>query len=261
MKDACFKQLPQDFPWRDRLHFYDTLPSTNTRAKELAEAGCPTGTVVMAASQTAGRGRMGRRFASPGACGLYLSVVLRPQGALPMHLTCAAGVAAMEAVKKTCGIRPGLKWINDLCWENRKLGGILTEGSLQGANPYLVVGIGINCRTPDQGYPEEIAQIAVSLSEACGEDVDPGKLAGALLVQLEKMWRDLFCRKDDLMASYRDNCITLGKEIQVIRGECVRPGKALTLSDDGALLVEYPDGSQELVNSGEVSVRGMYGYL
>lgn len=261
MKEKILSYLPGDYPWQDRLHCYESLSSTNTLAKKLVEEGCPTGTVVIASAQTAGRGRMGRQFASPEGCGLYLSFVLRHQGQVPMHLTCAAGVAAVQAVEKVCRIRPSIKWINDLCWEKRKLGGILTEGCPQGENPYFVVGIGINCRTPEGGYPPEIASVAASLSDVCGRDISPAVLAAALLQELQKMTETLFSEKEEIMTAYKENCITLGKDIQVIGGDTVRCAKAVDLSEDGALVVEYPDGSRQAVQSGEVSVRGMYGYL
>ena len=261
MKNTILKHLPREFPWADRLHCYESLPSTNTLAKELAESGCPTGTVVIAGSQSAGRGRMGRSFSSPNGCGLYFSLVLRTGGKIPMHLTCAAGVAAAKAVEKVCGFRPGLKWINDLCFGNRKLGGILTEGAPLGEDPYFVVGIGINCRTPKDGYPEAIKEIATSLSDACGKDVSPESLAAALMEELFLVSETLETEKAGIMAFYEENCITLGKEIQVIKGDSVRPAKAISLDENGGLMVEYPDGTQETVNSGEVSVRGMYGYL
>lgn len=261
MKNKILSLLPGDFPWQDRLYYYEELSSTNTLAKELAEAGCKSGTVVIAGRQSAGRGRMGRRFSSPEGCGLYLSVVLRPEGEVPMHLTCAAGVAAANAVEKVCTIRPGIKWINDLCYERRKLGGILTEGAPLGEHPYFVVGIGINCRTPKEGFPEEIAKIATSLSDVCGEDVAPEKLAAALILELFCMEKTLYSEKSSIMAKYSEDCLTLGKDVQVIRGDKVRPAKALCLTGDGALVVRYSDGTEEAVNSGEVSVRGMYGYL
>ena len=260
MKNKILSLLPENFPWRDRICCYEETSSTNTVAKELAEAGCPEGTVVIAGRQSAGRGRMGRSFSSPRGCGLYFSVVLRPEG-IPMHLTCAAGVAAVKAVEKVCGIRPGIKWINDLCFETRKLGGILTEGAPLGKDPYFVVGIGINCRTPEDGYPEEIKNIATSLSRVCGKEISPEEMAAALIQELFTISQTLETEKSNIMSYYEENCITLGKDIQVIRGDTRRPAKAISVTEDGALAVQYDDGSRETVNSGEVSVRGMYGYL
>ena len=264
MKEEILSKLSAECPWRDTLHWYPDIDSTNTQAKLLAKAGAPHGTVLIAGHQTGGRGRMGRTFQSPDGQGVYLSVILRPNcmPAQLMHLTCAAGVAMMQAVEAVSGIRPQMKWINDLVVDCKKLGGILTEMSVdKGLVDYAVVGIGINCLQQPEDFPPEIAGLATSLSLAAGHPITPAKLAAAMVEALWKMDRTLFSEKDQLMAEYKENCITLGKEIQVIRQEHIRRGKALDLDAEGGLLVQYEDGSTETVSSGEVSVRGMYGYL
>ena len=251
-------------PWRDTLYWYSSIDSTNTKAKLLARDGAPGGTVLIAGHQTGGRGRMGRVFQSPGGMGVYLSVILRPDCTPDklMHLTCAAGVAMMKAVEKVSGIRPQMKWINDLVVDGKKLGGILTEMSVdKGIVEYAVVGIGINCLQKPEDFHPEIQNLATSLSMASGRTIEPAKLAAAMAESLWEMDAVLMEKKAQLMAEYKANCMTLGKEIQVIRGDSVRPGKAIDLDDDGGLLVEFPDGSSQIVASGEVSVRGMYGYL
>jgi len=264
MKEQILSKLSAECPWRDTLHWYPDIDSTNTQAKLLAKAGAPHGTVLIAGHQTGGRGRMGRTFQSPDGQGVYLSVILRPNcmPAQLMHLTCAAGVAMMQAVEAVSGIRPQMKWINDLVVDRKKLGGILTEMSVdKGLVDYAVVGIGINCLQQPEDFPPEIAGLATSLSLAAGHPITPAKLAAAMVEALWKMDRTLFSEKAQLMAEYKENCITLGKEIQVIRQEQIRRGKALDLDAEGGLLVQYEDGSIETVSSGEVSVRGMYGYL
>ena len=124
MKDKILHHLTTECPWRDTLYWYDTIDSTNTRAKQLAKEGAPHGTVLIAGHQTGGRGRMGRTFQSPAGAGVYLSVILRPncEPAQLMHLTCAAGVAMMDAVEAVSGIRPQVKWINDLVIHSKKTG-------------------------------------------------------------------------------------------------------------------------------------------
>lgn len=264
MKEKILQNLDAECPWRGTLHWYSTIDSTNTRAKAMARDGAPHGTVLIASHQTGGRGRMGRTFLSPEGMGIYLSVILRPncEPARLMHLTCAAGVAMMEAVEQVSGIRPQVKWINDLVIGTKKLGGILTEMSLdKGLVDYAVIGIGINCLQQETDFPPEIASLATSLSLAAGKRIAPEKLAAAMMEALWKMDQILFAKKAQLMARYKENCITLGKQIQVLRGEEVRPGKAYDLDEEGGLWVEYPDGQRECVASGEVSVRGMYGYV
>ena len=264
MKEKILQNLTTECPWRDTLYWYDTIHSTNTQAKQLAKEGAPHGTVLIAGHQSGGRGRMGRSFASAEGMGVYLSVILRPDCAPDqlMHLTCAAGVAMLEAVENTCGLQPQIKWINDLVVGKQKLGGILTEMSLDnGMVDYAVIGIGINCLQTAQDFPPELRDLAISLTMATEQTVLPEKLAAAMIESLWKMSLQLFSQKASLMERYKRHCITLGKEIQVLRADSVRPGKAIDLDDDGGLLVEYPDDTVETISSGEVSVRGMYGYL
>ena len=131
----------------------------------------------------------------------------------------------------------------------------------KGLVQYAVIGIGINCLQQEGDFPPEIAGLATSLSLAAGRSVKPEVLAAAMVEALQKMSLRLFCEKGKIMEAYKQNCITLGKEIQVLRADTVRPGMAIDLDEDGGLLVQYPDGSEETVSSGEVSVRGMYGYV
>ena len=264
MTDKIRTYLNAECPWADTLHWCSTINSTNTRAKELARNGAPQGTVLIAGHQTGGRGRMGRTFQSPEGMGVYLSLILRP-GCKPeelMHLTCATGVAMAGAVEKVSGIRPGLKWINDLVVGSKKLGGILVEMSVdKGLVDYAVIGIGINCLQKPGDFHPDIAELATSLSLEAGKNIPPEALAAAMVEALWKMSGVLFTQKTQLMGLYREGCVTLGKDIQVLRGDAVRPGKAVDLDMDGGLVVAYPDGTVETVSSGEVSVRGMYGYL
>ena len=262
--DMLTNLLPQDHPWGKSIYYYHTLPSTNTLAKHLAAQGAAEGTVIIAGEQTAGRGRLGRSFSSRSGLGLYLSVILRP-GCKPeklMHLTCTAGLAAADAVEEAAGIRPGIKWANDLVHDGRKLGGILTELGFdsQGNVAWAVVGIGINCLHKAEDFPQDLGGIAASLAMATGRQIAPLSLAKALTARLEAMARQL-SDAGAIMARYRENCLTLGREICVVRGDEKRCGTAVTVEDDGALLVRYADGTTQAVASGEVSIRGMYGYL
>jgi BirA family biotin operon repressor/biotin-[acetyl-CoA-carboxylase] ligase len=240
------------------VHYFESLDSTNTYAKKLAAEGAPHGTAIVANTQTAGRGRLGRSFSSPAGMGVYMSIVLRPQctPAELMHLTCTVGVAVCDAVEKAYGFRPGIKWINDLVVKNRKLGGILTELSItpKGMVDYAVVGIGINCNQVN--FPEEIAHLACSAATILGKAVDRQPLIDALLAGLPTMTAS----PETIMPRYRADCVTLGKAVRVIRGDTCRTGTALEILEDGALLVRFDEGNTEAVNSGEVSVRGLWDY-
>ena len=246
------------------LHCLETIDSTNTYAKKLAMSGAPDGTVVIANDQTAGRGRMGRTFQSPKDKGIYLSVLLRPEMEPQrlMPVTAMAGIAVADAVEAVCGVRPGLKWPNDPVIGNKKLCGILTEMSLEGETgrvQYLVLGIGINVGQAD--LTEDVAAIATSLSAYLGRPVSRPQLAAALIKELEKLYETL--KDGDLsryLAAYRRDCVNLGKTVQLL-GEDREVVTAVDIDGEFGLVVRTADGTEKTVRSGEVSVRGMYGYV
>lgn len=264
MKTQILSALGAGHPWAQTLQYHDCVESTNDLAKHLAAGGAPHGTVIMAGKQTQGRGRLGRTFQSPDNMGIYLSVILRPdcEAAQLMHLTCAVAVAMCDAVEATTGYRPGVKWINDLVAQKRKLGGILTELSLSagGKVSYAVVGIGINCHQSAGDFPAELADIAVSLDAVTGKRTDRAVLAANMVKELEQLSKILLTEKSSIMEQYRTDCVTLGQEVCVIRADETLPGTAVSLDDEGALTVRYPDGSEAQVSTGEVSVRGLFGY-
>lgn len=263
MKTKIQNYLPGDHPWQNHIQWFDTIDSTNTRLKELAQQGAPHGTVLIADCQTGGRGRLGRRFQSPGSMGVYMSVLLRyptSPDAL-MHLTCAAAVAACDAVEKATGLRPGIKWTNDLVHKKRKLAGILTELVLLPGETAAVIGIGVNCCQTLADFDPEIQGFAGSLSMVTGKPIDRAQVAAQLIEAFSRMDKDLFACKETLIKRYEANCITVDKDISLVRGEEVRHGHATGIASDGALLVRFPDGHIEAIASGEVSVRGMYGYI
>lgn len=265
MEKAVLSALAEAYPWKDRLRYYPVIGSTNDHLKILARQGAPEGTAVLAGSQTAGHGRMGRSFHSPEGKGVYLSLLLRP-GCEPkelMHLTCAVAVAMCDAVEKASGIRPGIKWTNDLVYGGKKLGGILTElgFTAQGMVDYAILGIGINCSHQPEDFPAELRGIAASVNMVGLRKTEPAELAAAMLEALHTMSCRLLTEKEAMLARYREDCITLGQEISVVRPGSVRHGKAVALDAEGALVVAFSDGSVETVNAGEVSIRGMYGYV
>lgn len=265
MKQEILSNLSPLYPWGDRLQYFDEIGSTNDLLKAMAKAGAPEGTAIVAGFQTNGHGRLGRTFLSPKDAGVYLSILLRPNCAPTevMHLTCATAVAMCSAVEQAAGFRPGIKWTNDLVYQKRKLGGILTELGLspQGMVSYAIIGIGINCSQQMQDFAPEIRDMAGSLSMVTGKPVSRAKVASAMLEALQDMNTTLLTGKASMMDAYRKNCMTVGMDISLLRGEEVRHGKALDVDEEGALVVRFTDGHTEHVNSGEVSVRGMYHYL
>lgn len=249
------------------LRCFDTLDSTNLRAKQLGMEGAPDGTVVTADLQTAGRGRMDRSFQSPRGKGVYLTALLRPN--LPperlLPVTAMAGVAVCGAVESLCGVRPGLKWPNDPVLEGRKLCGILTELSLEGETgrvQYLVLGIGVNVGQTAEDFSPEVAEMATSLSMALGHPVFRPALAAAEIRALDRLYADLLAGNlAPYLAACRRDCVNLGRTVQLISPDGTREtARALDIDDDFGLVVRTEAGGVKTVRSGEVSVRGMYGY-
>ena len=253
MEASIHALLPQEFPWD--IRYIETIGSTNTALRD-----APHGSVLIAGQQTGGRGRMGRSFHSPRDKGLYLSVLLRPQckAVELMHLTCAAAVAAAEALPANTGI----KWTNDLVVGKKKLGGILTELSLNpdGTVKWAIIGIGINRAQGLEDFPPELRSIATSLALESDTVPTAPELAAAVILSLKAMYDTLLTGKEEMLRRYRSRCVTLGQEISVVRGEEIRHGTALDVDAEGALVVRFTDGHTEAVSSGEVSIRGMYGY-
>lgn len=265
MKNEILSFLSPQYPWGEILTYLPETDSTNTQLKRLAREGAPQGTALVSGHQTVGRGRKGRSFFSPEGVGIYLSILLRPrcEAAELMHLTCAAGVAMCDAMEGIAGQRPGIKWTNDLVCGKRKLGGILTELGFtsQGGLDYAIIGIGINCCQQKEDFPPEIRDMAGSLAMMSGQEVNRAQVAAAMLEALFQMNETLLTGKERMFHQYRKDCVTLGRDVSLVCGEEVRHAHALTVDDSGALVVRFPDGHLETVNSGEVSVRGMYGYL
>ena len=247
------------------LRCFDTLDSTNIRAKQLAQEGAPDGTVVTADLQTAGRGRMDRSFQSPRGKGVYLTALLRPNLPPERLVTAMAGVAVCDAVEELCGVRPGLKWPNDPVLGGKKLCGILTELSLEGETgrvQHLVLGIGVNVGQRAEDFSPEVAEMATSLSMALGRSVSRPALAAAEIRALDRLYARLLA--GDLTAdleAYRRSCVNLGKTVQLISPDGTREtAQALDIDRDFSLVVRTGTGETKTVRSGEVSVRGMYGY-
>jgi len=176
------------------VHRFRTLPSTNDTAAALARDGAPAGTVVMAEEQTAGRGLRGRSWYSAGGLGLYVSIVLRPAAETLPLLPLAAGLAARDAIERTAGLSPGLKWPNDLFWEGRKLGGILCRSVFAaGGFEFAVAGIGINVGHGRNDFPSNLRGLAVSLRMATGRTVDREALLEAVVSSMER-WNQILAR-------------------------------------------------------------------
>ena len=250
---------------RKEIYRYPELDSTNLECRRLAQTGASHGTVVIADHQTAGRGRLGRSFESPAGLGLYLSILWRPHCAPEklLPLTALAAVAARRAIRRVCGIDCAVKWPNDLVLRGKKVAGILTESVLGVTSMVdsVIVGIGINLRQRPGDFSFDVAAIASSLETESGTSVDGAALADALITELDVLYADVLPHPERWLTEYRGACLNLGREVQVIFPDGTRRrAEALDIDERFGLTVQYPEGAVETLRSGEVSVRGLYGY-
>ncbi|HEY9756129.1 MAG TPA: biotin--[acetyl-CoA-carboxylase] ligase [Oculatellaceae cyanobacterium] len=237
---------------------WDTIDSTNTRAKELAAQGAPNGTLILARKQTAGRGRLGRIWESPLDAGVYMTLLLRPQEKpiyeMPL-LTIAAGVAAARAIEQVASVRIGLKWVNDMVLDGRKLGGILAESSGALA-PYVVLGMGINLKLETANLADELKSKVASLHEFAKDEIDPSRLAATIWSQFEQLWQPLQSGQcQQILGAWRDYSVTIGQKIRATIGEKTLEGLAVDVTDSGALKVIQDDGTVIELTAGEIQIR------
>lgn len=237
--------------------------STNQTVKMLAEQGASHGTLVVAERQVSGRGRRGRPWHSPKGSGIWMSILLRPQ-IHPMSasmLTLVAAMAVYDAISSRvegCAI----KWPNDIVINGRKVCGILTEMSSELDNiHYVVIGIGINVNTDD--FPEDIAAVAASMHVITGEYYKRAEIIADVWKSFEKYY-DQFLQTENLslmVESYNQRLVNMGRKVYIEERGSQYEGTACGIDSEGALLVEKTDGTRTAVISGEVSVRGVLGYV
>ncbi len=241
------------------LEVLSDVDSTNNYLKVHAPE-LPAWHAVLAGSQSAGRGRLGRRFISPAGSGIYLSVLLRPQltAGQAVRITTAAAVAACRAIEACLGESPQIKWVNDVYLRGKKTCGILTEASIDlesGGLDWVIMGIGFNVYEPDGGFPADIKDIAGPIAAERCRDLR-SRLAAAFLCRFYDICTDL--NAAGIAEEYRRRSMLIGKQINVIRGGSARPATALDIDGECRLLVRYEDGTEEALSSGEVSVRAAH---
>ena len=239
--------------------YYDEIESTNVEAKTLANSGAPEGAVVIAEAQTAGRGRLGRRWTSPAGKGLLFSVLLRP--ALPMSevhlLTLVAACAAAEAIESRAAAPIRIKWPNDLFIGDRKVGGILLEvAGEQDEVDWVVVGIGINVNTEYSELPVALRRTATSLKIAGGEPIDRSELLARLLLALDAHYAEAVADGfEPALSDFRRRDYLLSKGVSVQTREGPVAGRAAGIDERGALLVELPQRQIRRFHSGDVTLQ------
>lgn len=241
------------------VYYYDSLASTNREARALASGGAPDGSLVVAEEQTGGRGRLGRGWFSPRGLGVWCSLVLRPEidpGKAP-PVTMLTAVAVSAAVEKVTGVRPGIKWPNDLLAGGKKLCGILTEmdAEMEKVN-FLVVGIGLNVNIPMETFPEELRGTATSLYLAGGRRVSRQEVLQQLLREFEDCYRTwLHSGFGPVLEEWKRRCVTLNCPVRVSTPRDSWEGWAEDVDAGGALVLRMPDGSRQRFMAGEVSLR------
>ena len=248
--------LNEDLKDKIIIEVLEKTTSTNTIIRQRADKS-PEGLVVVAEEQSEGRGRLGRSFFSPGGTGLYISLLLRPEiePSEAVMITTAAAVAVCEALEKVGADTPQIKWVNDVFVKGKKVCGILTEASF---NPesrklqYAVLGVGINMYEPEGGFPDEIKNIAGSVFSETRENLRDMVTAYFLNSFMEYYYK---LSQKEFLKKYTERCFVLGKEINVICGDCVRGAKALSLDESLGLNVEYDNGEKAVLSSGEISIR------
>ena len=242
-------------PYPAPVHVYDTLESSNRTAKLLALDGAPHGTLVLTAHQSAGRGRLGRKFESPAGKGVYCSILLRPElpAASAQTATIRAAVAVCRAVQKLCGLELAIKWVNDLYYQGKKVCGILTEAGTDlesGRLEWLVVGIGLNLTATAEDFPPELAAKAGSLYPGGPAPVSRAALAGAIGRELLALCPGFAC-----LDEYRARCFVPGHWVTVCTGTETYAAQALSIDDTGRLVVQREGGRTEALRCGEVTIR------
>jgi len=236
---------------------FDKVTSTNDIAKSLAENGTAEGTIVLAAEQTAGRGRMGRTFYSPKRDGLYISLILRPQTAVKDAglITACAAVAARRSVLELTGVPVDIKWVNDLLFCEKKLCGILAEGqfSSQGELAFMILGLGINLRRPASGYAAEIDGKTVSLQEIASDtEFDSTAVASSFVKAFGNLYKNL--PDISFLKEYKEASCILHKEISFFRNGEQCFGRAIDIDEQARLEVVTKEGTHLFLASGEVSL-------
>lgn len=243
---------------------YESVDSTNSAAKRLAEEGAIHGTLVTAGAQLTGKGRRGRSWASPANKNVYMSLLLRPEfpPVKASMLTLLTALAVAIACENVTGLKTAIKWPNDIVVNGKKICGILTEmnAEIDYVN-YIVIGIGINVNV--ESFPEELLKTATSLLIEKKEQINRSRLIAAVLQHFEQVYEN-FCKTLDLSAlkmEYEKRLVNLGKEVKVLDPVMEYTGIAKGITNGGELIVTREDGTDKQVYAGEVSVRGLYGYV
>jgi len=238
------------------IHLFPEIASTNTLAMEMATAGAPEGTVVIAERQTAGKGRLGRKWISPKG-NLYLSVILRPH--VPMHraplVTLMGAVAVASAIRTTCNLKAGIKWPNDILLSGKKVCGLLTEMSAeQDRIRHLVLGIGVDVNMDPEELPAGIQGLATTLAREAGAAINRTALLQQVLRDLELWYRAFLENHSAIINEWGAMNVTVGNRVAVGGAGEVLEGLAQGIDHEGRLLLRLDDGTIRTVAAGDVTI-------
>lgn len=241
-----------------RIIYEGEAPSTQAIAKALASQGTAEGTIVVAETQSGGRGRVGRPWSSPRG-GIYFSIILRPDinSGEALRLPLVAGVAVAHAIKREINLEPRLKWPNDIMIETKKVGGILTEMSAEPDRlDWVIIGIGLNVNTPHDSFSQEVEESAISLMEAAGREIPRVKLLQAILAEFESLYGSLAeSGFEPIRARWKALSNTIGENVVVTLPSGQVKGLAEDIDSDGALILKKFDGTVERIVAGVVKLR------
>ncbi len=248
-----------------KIVYFDSIDSTNNEAKKLANLNENEGTVIIAEEQKMGRGRLGRHWVSPKYKGIWMSIILRPD-INPLYVSKITQIAAAAVSKSLLdmNVKALIKWPNDIVLNGKKVCGILTEMSAEiNRVNYVVVGIGINVNIEAEEFEEEVKKIATSLKIEQGEAIQRKKIVSMILNNFEDLYEEFISNEsiDKSIKICREYSALIGKDIKLIERGNETKCKAIDLSKEGKLIVQHNDGKVEEVISGEVSVRGIFGYV
>lgn len=241
------------------IRVFERTTSTNDVIEKLARDGVKEGVVVFAESQTKGRGRLGRKWMSPDRKGLWFSILLRPdlRPQETTQLTVATATAVRRAIECETGLRPEIKWPNDLLLRGRKVAGILTELTAElDRVKHVILGIGVDVNLNAGDFPPELRKLATSLKIELGETVSRSALAVAMLRELDRDYERV-CSGDfaSVADEWEEHCTTLGRRVSLQTGERRMHGRAESLGEDGALLLRTEHGHLERVTGGDVTLE------
>ncbi|WP_058486500.1 biotin--[acetyl-CoA-carboxylase] ligase [Defluviitalea phaphyphila] len=262
-KEEVSYNLKTKYLGKDIYHYYQ-IDSTNKEAKKMAVNGAKEGTIIISEEQTLGKGRLGRGWISPPRLGIWMSIILRPLVS-PLDaskITILGGLSVCKAIEKVTGLDVKIKWPNDIVINKKKVCGILTEMSAEMEKiDYIILGIGVNVN--NENFPEDLKDKASSLKIEGNKKYNRKEIVQEIIMQFEKYY-EIFIRDKNLnkfLEEYKDYCLTLNKDVKINSNKESFVGKAIDISEEGELIVQKEDGEIITVFSGEVSVRGLYGYI